>query len=91
MVDKTVKNLEKKLTMSDQILLKAIGTTTNEQKTRNYDHLASNEMSTTKFGMARYSKSLTRLHHPAYNAETVNGRIHGLGYDKLIPRQTNKN
>jgi len=48
--------------------------------------MAEKEMSTTKFGMARYSKSLTRLHHPAYNAETVNGRIHGLGYDKLIPR-----
>jgi len=67
--------------MSDQILLKGVGSTTNEDKTRN-----ETEMGTTKFGMARYSKSLTKLHHPSYNAETVNGRIHGLGYDKLIPR-----
>jgi len=45
-----------------------------------------NDTNISKFGMARYSKSLTKLHHPSYNAETVNGKIHGLGYDKLIPR-----
>ena len=44
-----------------------------------------------KFGMAKYSKSLTKLHHPSYNAETANGRIHGLGYDSVIPYKTNKN